>query len=65
MELEEVLLILSVKKADARLSNSGRTIHRNPLELVGVAAEAALRLVGDVENAWISEATVGTRAVQR
>jgi hypothetical protein len=65
MELEEVLLILSVKKADARLSNSGRTIYRNPFELVGVAAKAALRLVGHIENARVRVATVGTRAVQR
>ncbi|GAG11895.1 unnamed protein product [marine sediment metagenome] len=58
VKLEEVLLILAIEEAEARLAAT-RFRSRIVCELVRIAGEAAVRIVEDIEQPWICETAVG------
>src|SRR5260370_20054680 len=66
MKLKKVLLVLPVEEAESRLLSGVRAgaMDWNSLELVGVAAKSAVRIVDDVEDAPVREAAVRGRGVQ-
>ena len=66
MKLKKVLLVLAVEEAESRLLSGvqARTMDWNSLELVGVTAKVAVRIVDDVEDARVREAAVRSRAVR-
>jgi hypothetical protein len=67
VKLEEVLLILSIEEAEARLAAPGWAGIRSRIvcELIRIAGEAAVRIVEDVEQPWINKTAVGLLLLQR
>src|SRR5262249_39340033 len=67
VKLEEVLLILAIEEAKARLAAPRWAGIRSwvACELVRVAGEVAVRIVEDVEQPWIGETALGLRLLQR